>query len=78
MLLTSNDWLIAAYQYPCSPRGGGAESQGAGPVEADLLTRLPGDLAVQAQALPVDALHVGRGVVGGDQPCGVPGASYSQ
>ena len=62
----------------CSPCWGGAESQGAGPVEADLLSRLPGDLAVQAQALPVDALHVRSGVVGGDQACGVPGAPYSQ
>lgn len=47
-------------------------------MEADLLSRLPGDLAVQAQALPVDALHVRSGVVGGDQACGVPGAPYSQ
>ena len=47
-------------------------------MEADLLSSLPSDLVVQAQALPVDALHVGRGVVGGDQTCGVPGASYSQ
>ena len=62
----------------CSPCRGGAESEGAGPVEPDLLTRLPGDLAVQAQALPVDALHIRCGVVGGDQACGVPGASYSQ
>ncbi len=47
-------------------------------MEADLLASLPRDLAVQAEAVPVDALHVGRGVVGGDQAGCVPCAACRQ
>ena len=47
-------------------------------MEADLLTSLLRDLVVEAQAVPVHPLHVGAGVVGGDQPSGVPRAPCHQ
>ena len=47
-------------------------------MEADLLASLGRDLVVESEGLPVDPLHVGRGVVGGDEAGGVPGGARGE
>ena len=47
-------------------------------MEANLLASLPLYLGVEAQTVPVHPLHIGSGVIGGDQPSSVPGAACGQ
>ena len=45
---------------------------------SEMLLCLPVYLVVEVDAVPVDPLHVGRGVVGGDEAGGVPGAARGE